>query len=167
MEIKLLDIGDAERYRELRIQSLRENPEAFLTTLEIQLAKTIEQVRDNLIPVNGKFTLGAFELHELVGMVTFVRESHPKTMHKGNLLAMYVSPEYRGHGIGKALVQELVSRAAQLDGLEQINLTVIANNDAAKRLYASVGFEVYGTERNAMKEGGQYWDDEFMVLRLK
>ena len=32
MEIRILDLQDAEIYRELRLKSLKENPEAFLST---------------------------------------------------------------------------------------------------------------------------------------
>ncbi|WP_318671150.1 GNAT family N-acetyltransferase [Paenibacillus sp. PSB04] len=157
---------DAEIYRELRLKSLKENPEAFLTTYEIEKDKPIEQLRRNLIASHNRFTLGAFINSGLIGIVTFVRESNPKTVHKGNIYAMYVQPEFRGNGAGKSLVQELISKAKQCDGLEQINLTVISNNNAAKRLYESFGFVTYGTERNALKSGYQYWDENSMVLRL-
>lgn len=166
MEIKLLNIEDAELYRELRLKSLKENPEAFLTTFEIEIAKPIEQVQQNLKPTNSRFTLGVFNVNELVGIVTFLRESNPKTIHKGNIYAMYVSPEFRDEGIGKLLIKELVKRATLLEGLELIYLTVISNNIAAKRLYESVGFTVYGTELNALKYEEKYWDEELMVLRL-
>ncbi|MNJ70092.1 Acetyltransferase (GNAT) family protein [compost metagenome] len=83
----------------------------FLTTFEIEVVKPIEQVQQNLKPTSSRFTLGVFNVNELVGIVTFVRESNPKIIHKGNIYAMYVSPEFRGEGIGKALIKELVKRA--------------------------------------------------------
>ncbi len=49
---------------------------------------------------------------------------------------------------------ELIKRAKECDGLEQISLTVVANNHPAKHLYKSVGFVVYGHERNALKFEG-------------
>ncbi|MGO4107130.1 GNAT family N-acetyltransferase [Paenibacillus sp. YAF4_2] len=166
MEIRVLDIEDAECCHELRLQSLLDSPEAFLTTYEIQSARPIEEIRQQIKPEDGRFTLGAFKDNQLVGMVTFVREIRPKIIHKGNIYAMYVAPGARGQGLGKALIQELVRRASILDGLEQINLTVISDNAAAKRLYASCGFKVFGIELNAMKSGGQYWNEENMVLFL-
>ncbi|MGO4699299.1 N-acetyltransferase family protein [Paenibacillus sp. 2TAB26] len=166
MKIRILDSADAEIYRELRLKSLKENPEAFLTTYEIEKDKPIEQLQRNLIASDNRFTLGAFINSELIGIVTFVRESNSKISHKGNVYAMYVSPEFREKGIGKSLIQELVIKAKQFDGLEQINLTIISNNDAAKRLYETAGFVTYGTEQNALKTGYQYWDEDLMVLRL-
>ena len=43
---------------------------------------------------------------------------------------------------------------------------VVTTNEAARSLYRSMGFEVYGTVQKAFKEGDQYWDEELMVLRL-
>ncbi|MCM3627112.1 GNAT family N-acetyltransferase [Paenibacillus glycanilyticus] len=167
MEIRVLNENDAETCHELRLQSLLDSPEAYLTTYEIQAARPIEEIREQLRPEDGRFTLGAFYNNKLAGMVTFVREYKPKIFHKGNIYAMYVAPEARGLGIGKQLIKELVRKASRLEGLEQINLTVISDNTAAKALYAGCGFEVFGIERNAMKSGDQYWDEEDMVLRLK
>jgi ribosomal protein S18 acetylase RimI-like enzyme len=166
MLVRLLESLDAEIYREIRLDSLKESPESFLTTYEIERERSIEQIRKNLIVTDSRFTLGAFMNNDLIGVVTFVRESNLKINHKGNVYAMYVSPKNRGQGIGKSLMIELVKRARTCSGLEQINLAVISNNTMAKKLYESIGFKVYGTERNALKSGDLYWDDELMTIRL-
>jgi RimJ/RimL family protein N-acetyltransferase len=166
MLIRLLEAPDAEIYREIRLDSLKESSESFLTTYEIESERPIEQIRQNLIATDSRFTVGAFINNELVGIVTFVRESNLKINHKGNVYAMYVSPKNRGQGIGKSLMTELVKRAKRISGLEQINLSVISNNNTAKRLYESIGFNKYGTERNALKSGDLYWDDDLMCIRL-
>lgn len=167
MDIRLLTSEDAVSYRALRLKSLQENPEAFLVTYDREVSKPIKEIQHKLQPSSSRFTLGSFDKQELVGMVTFVREQHIKTIHKGNIYAMYVSPACRGQKIGKALITALITRARLFEGLEQIGLTVISDNIAAKQLYGSLGFTVCGVERNALKYEGQYWDEERMVLRLK
>ncbi|GFN31774.1 GNAT family N-acetyltransferase [Paenibacillus xylaniclasticus] len=166
MEIRLLDSQDAGIYRELRLKSLKENAEAFLTTYEIEKEKPIEQLEQNLKVTEDRFTFGAFVDHELVGIVTFVREYHPKLRHKGNVYGMYVASDRRGKGIGRALLELLIARARQCIGLEQMNLVVMSDNIAAIRLYEAVGFVRYGTEIKAIKSGEQYWDEDYMCLRL-
>ena len=52
---------------------------------------------------NDSITLGAFEDTQLVGVVTLVKEKLLKLQHKATIIAMYVSPEKRGLGIGKSL----------------------------------------------------------------
>ncbi|SEB53624.1 hypothetical protein [Paenibacillus sp. GP183] len=78
MLIRLLESSDAEIYREIRLDSLKESPESFLTTYEIESERPIEQFRQNLIASDSRFTVGAFMNNELVGVVTFVRESKLK-----------------------------------------------------------------------------------------
>jgi ribosomal protein S18 acetylase RimI-like enzyme len=169
MEIRKLKSSDAEDYVRLRLEALRENPEAFATTYD----ETVSIGHEALVQKTAKqlssqeaFTIGAFVEDRLVGAVTLMREPKTKQRHKGSVFAMYVTPSERGKGIGKRLLQELIERAKRLNGLEQLQLTVVANNEAAVQLYSSLGFEVYGTERNAMKSGGQYWDEWLMVRFL-
>lgn len=52
------------------------------------------------------------------------------------------------------------------ESLEQINLTVVSDNDYAKKLYKSVGFEAYGVERNALKYNEEHFNEDLMVLFL-
>jgi len=59
---------------------------------------------------------------------------------------------------------ELLKQAKKFDGLEQIKLTIVSNNSIAKKLYQSLGFEVYGIERNALKYNDEYFDEDLMVL---
>ncbi|MCI3927673.1 GNAT family N-acetyltransferase [Paenibacillus sp. TRM 82003] len=166
MNIRVLLPADAASYQRLRLRALRECPSAFGSTYEREAAFTDAFVAERLQPTEGRFTLGAFEaLGELVGIVTFVREGGAKTSHKGNVYGMYVAPERQGMGIGKSLLLELVRSARGLAGLEQLHLAVVSGNDAARRLYESAGFRVYGTEPNALQHDGTSYDEHLMVLQ--
>ena len=79
---------------------------------------------------------------------------------------MYVSPDQRGLGIGKSLMVEAIQVANDWTGVEQVYLTVVTTNEPAKKLYASLGFEVFGTEKKALKVSDTYFDEEHMVLFL-
>jgi GNAT superfamily N-acetyltransferase len=115
------------------------------------------------------FTLGAYVDGNLLGVVSFERDgSHrEKLRHKGILFRMYVSKDFRGKGIAKQLIEALILRVKQLNDIEQINLTVVANNVNAKKLYQQIGFVTFGTEQNAIKWRGKYFTEEQMVLSLK
>lgn len=167
MNVRLLNSADAEIYRKIRLQSLQEHPEAFLSSYETEKDMPIETTQSRLTLSEEQFTLGSFtENGELVGVVTFVRESRPKIRHKGNVVAMYVDQKVRGQRVGQALMKELITRAAQLPSLEILNLSVVSSNTPAKRLYEQLGFSHYGTERNAMKLEDGYLDEDFMSLDL-
>ena len=167
MMIRILQASDARPYQQLRLSGLQNDPDAFGSTYDREALFSLETIADRIGPNADKFVLGAFTgQDELVGIVTFVRDSSLKTAHKGNIYGMYVSHTNRGKGIGKLLLQELLARARTHDGLEQINLTVVSANAAAKRLYQSVGFATYGVERNALKFNDRYFDEDLMTIHF-
>lgn len=79
---------------------------------------------------------------------------------------MYVAEQYSGQGLGRILLTETIRRVQLVPGVEQINLTVMANNSCAKRQYEKVGFRSFSLEKNAIKHGDTYYDEEQMVLFL-
>ncbi|SMQ64784.1 Protein N-acetyltransferase, RimJ/RimL family [Bacillus sp. OV166] len=168
MKIKLLDASDAERYWKLRLEALKQNPEAFLTSYEdaIKRENPIDQVAHNFT-TEGNFTFGAFDDEELIGVVTLLQESAEKIRHRANIFAMYVTPKKQGLGVGKALMVEAINKAKTMEEIEKINLSVMASNERAKNLYTQLGFKVYGFEENALKVNGIHYNDEHMVLHLK
>lgn len=168
MKIRLLSESDAQSYREIRLRSLKNDPEAFGSTYEQEVNRPLEKFAERIHYTKDQFTLGCFDDNDsLIGIVNFVRESRHKTAHKGNIYGMYINPDFRGRGLGKSLLLALIERATrECSGLEQIHLTVVSSNESAKRLYLSLGFEVYGVEPNALKFDGHYFDEDLMILRV-
>jgi ribosomal protein S18 acetylase RimI-like enzyme len=113
--------------------------------------------------------IGSFENSRLTGTAGFFRRRHNKERHKGHIWGVYVRPESRGKGMARALMQEVIRRARQMEGLEQVTLVASAHLPARK-LYEALGFESYGVERRSLKIGAQigaeYVDDVLMVLWL-
>ena len=54
-------------------------------------------------------------------------------------LMIFIEKFYRGKGIGKAALKELLLRASAR-GIREINLDVLSQNIVAIRLYSSLGF---------------------------
>lgn len=116
---------------------------------------------------NEFWTYGYFVQNELVGIVTLLREQGPKLHHRSSIVAMYVTEKVRKRGIGKELMQAAIEQAKKIDGIEQIYLSVVTTNISAIALYQALDFEIYGTEKRALKTvDGTYWDEYHMVLFL-
>ena len=168
IEIRLLAEGDAAAYWNLRLEALGLEPQSFAESAEEHRETSIESAAARLREAEeGSFVMGAFRSGALVGMAGFFREKHLKARHKGRIWGVYVRANCREQGIGRALVSALLEKVKTLPRLEQVNLTVSSRQIAAKTLYRSLGFETFGIERAAFKIGEQYFDEEYMVLRLK
>jgi ribosomal protein S18 acetylase RimI-like enzyme len=167
MHIRLLTVDDAEAFWHLRLEMLRNDPVSFADSTEEHETTTVDAVRQRLAesdPANN-FVVGSFADGGLTGSAGFFRRPNNKERHKGHVWGVYVSPSQRGKGVGKALMLEIIHRARQIAGIEQITLVASARLPAQK-LYESVGFKGYGVEPHSLKIGNDYVDDILMVLML-
>ena len=167
MEIRRLTHLDARSYQQLREEALQREPLAFTDSVAEHQALTIEAIRNLLASAEDNFVLGAFIDGQLIGMAGFFRRQGEKIRHRGGIWGVYVSEECRGKGVGRALLTELIALALLLPGIEQVALAVSRHNAGAKSLYESLGFEVYGCEKRALKIDEEYVDEELMVLYFK
>lgn len=167
MEIRLLTADDAESWWQLRLQALRNDSPAFADSAEEHLTTTVETAKERLGVSDpaSNFVVGGFEDGKMIGTAGFFRRPNNKERHKGHIWGVYVRPESRGKGAATVLMLEIVRRAREIEGLEQITLVASANLPA-QRLYKALGFESYGIEPHSLKIGDQYVDDVLMILRL-
>ena len=167
MEIRLLTEHDAEAWWRLRRLALETDPQSFVESVADHEKTSVEETREKFRrggPEN--FIVGVFEDGRLAGMAGFYRDQHAHLKHKGHIWGVYVRQESRGKGAAKAMIAEIVRRARSIPGVEQILLVVSANQAPARRVYESMGFKQYGTEPRSLKVGGDYIDDDLMVLYL-
>ncbi len=81
-------------------------------------------------------------------------------------LGMLVGRDWRGRGVGSALVQAAISRARG-QGLHKLCLEVFARNTAAIALYRKSGFVEEGRRtRQYRRASGELWDSIIMGLAL-
>ncbi|MBA3520124.1 MAG: GNAT family N-acetyltransferase [Rhizobiales bacterium] len=112
---------------------------AFYRT-EVPAATTEETWRRLLDPEGRIHGLGAFDAAgRLIGLVHYL--FHPVTWSitdRCYLEDLFVAPEARGAGAGRALI-EAVYRAADAAGADQVYWLTEDDNAAARRLYDRVG----------------------------
>ncbi|HEY9783795.1 MAG TPA: GNAT family N-acetyltransferase [Candidatus Obscuribacterales bacterium] len=166
MEIRVLTPCDAGIYLPLRLRALKEEPASFAESYEEAQHRSAASIADRLGNGTDSFVLGLFD-KELIGTVGFYRKQGMKVRHLGVIWGMYLAPEYRGRGLGKNLLMAALQKANTIEGLEQISLTVVTTNEAARQMYANAGFKVYGIEPRALKVNGEYYAEEHMFFDLR
>lgn len=102
---------------------------------------------------------------EWLGVGTLEREQgRAKRRHIAWVLRMYVAEP--GRGIGRRLLRELKTLAADMPGVGKLNLTVAAHNAVAVELYRSEGFREFSREDDAFRAAGQSISELSMSCRL-
>ena len=87
-----------------------------------------------------------------------------RARHKGVLWGVYVKAEWRGHHVGKRLVQSVIEHACR--HVIMLEATVGLANDGARSTYHGLGFKPYGIQRKALRVGDTFYDEELLYLDL-
>ena len=103
-----LDRNESNIYRSIRLESLKEFPDAVSATYEE--TSGIEKLSMEYSIENGtpeKFVLGAFYNSKLIGISTFVKDENGI----GNIYQMYIQKKYQGQNIGFGLLGNILKEA--------------------------------------------------------
>ena len=133
-EIQRLGPQDGRRFREIRLRSLRDAPDAFGSTYDETAARPMEAWPEQLTKMP---TFVAVLADEDVGVVRASKDE--ERADTAWLLSMWVAPQARGQGIADALIDAIVYWARDC-GFDRLALDVADNNLHANALYQRKGF---------------------------
>ena len=108
IEIKKLPPERWQDYRKLRLESLKADPVAFGSSYEEEISRPEDFWRNRIGSV-----LFAVENNRPVGMVRYEFEGRVKNKHVAAIYAMYVNQKFRNRGIGKRLMDGVISLIAE------------------------------------------------------
>jgi len=138
--IRRLDMGEADLYRAVRLESLRESPEAFSTTYESALQRDDDSWRaqaDASASGSDRATFVVVLAGRPIGVGAIYRDlDQPQ---EGELIQVWISSESRGGGVAADLMEALFQWAAS-NGFEAIRAEVTPDNLRALRFYEKCGF---------------------------
>jgi ribosomal protein S18 acetylase RimI-like enzyme len=143
IEVKRIQPHQGELLRELRLRALKDAPDAFLENYDSASRKAIKhwQASAQKHATNPQANFFGFLNGELAGMVgAYIADNAPDVV---NLCAMWVAPEARYQGLGKALVDQVIDWAKQAR-VSRVRLWVNRENVSAAQFYRRCGFNDTG-----------------------
>jgi ribosomal protein S18 acetylase RimI-like enzyme len=130
-------------YKNLRLRSLADTPDAFGSTLEREQSFSDSSWASRLMTHENSWDLPLVaEMDtEPVGLAWGrIEKSNPS---QANLYQMWVAPNQRHLGLGKMLLDAVIAWAREKNA-SCLELGVTSGNNPALRLYTQAGFETIG-----------------------
>ena len=170
LTVRAMGLRDLPAYKSLRDAMLAAHPESFTSDAATERARSAESYAERLGldgVDRGRFLLGAWRSGRLFGAIGCERDERPKVRHIVRVVGLMVVADGRRMGVGRALLARCRERAAGVEGVEMVTLSVTACNRAALALYESAGFTMCGTLQRAIRlQDGTTFDKCHMVLVL-
>ncbi len=162
-EVKIIDKLPVERweeYKNLRIEALKTDPNAFWGDLESTLKEedsewkiTLEKnLKGDEIIVFAEFD------NKLIGMGSVYLYERENCKHNATLKSLFVSPEHRGKKIGEMLVKRRIDLILKKPHIKNIFCEIFEFNTASIELHNKLGFENVGAVKDFILVDGKYFD---------
>jgi ribosomal protein S18 acetylase RimI-like enzyme len=151
-EIKELLVSDLFNYRAIRLKSLNESPESFGSTYKREVDFSPDQWKSRLStsPSNRDvLALAVISNGAFIGLSLGVK--HESNSDEARIYQMWVAPQYRGIGVGSALIDRVKKWAVDVNS-RKILLSLTTSNMQAVSLYLTMGFKLFGA-REPLREG--------------
>jgi ribosomal protein S18 acetylase RimI-like enzyme len=163
--IRPLGPDDAAAFKALRLQAIADAPAAVWPTHDEEAGLCLDEVRSRIAFNPNVVVFGAFDGATLLGIAGLRREALVKVAHKATLWGVFVAPGCRREGVARQLLDRALTHARAW-GVLQLQLAVNTENERARALYGSLGFQSFGLEARALRVGNRFYDEEHMALRL-
>lgn len=160
-EIKIIQLHPKrwKEYKELRLEALLSDPQAFgqkyNKALDFPDSYWINNLRDSLSR-NKLLVYFAEEKGALIGMMGAFFHSTEETKDSARIFSVYINKIYRGQGIAKRLQEKLLSELKTIKGLEKIRVMVNMSQKSAFNLYKQGNFILVKTQKELLGDGKEY-----------
>jgi RimJ/RimL family protein N-acetyltransferase len=138
--VRRIHIGEADLFKRMRLASLQDAPYAFSSTYESALGRSDESWReqaDSTAQGADRATFIAFSQDAPIGIAALYRR--PGQTDVGEMLQVWVAPEYRGKRVAWDLMEAVFEWAGD-NGFRTIIATITKGNTKAQRFYRKYGF---------------------------
>ena len=138
--IRRIRVGEARLFSELRLAALQESPSAFLTTYASARQRSPEswsEQANSTAEGRDRATFFAFSDGLAVGIAAIYRDD--ENAQEGELLQVWVAPEFRGSRVARALLNTALRWSAE-NGFRRVWARVTPGNARALAFYKKCGF---------------------------
>jgi len=162
MNLNIRAVGEQDHQA---VHEILTSPHVLAGTMRLPLAP-LQRTRERLTPPPGTYQIVAETEGRVVGfgeLVTYPDE--PRHRHVGEINLVATHADWRGKGVGRALMEAMIDLADNWLNITRLGLVVFTDNTHAISLYKSLGFTIEGTMPR-LGFGGGTWMDAHMMGRI-
>ena len=170
IKITTIPIEDWKKYRDLRLEALKDSPVAFSSSYEDESSAPDEKWKERLQNAHDEktdFILFAKSGDKLVGMVRAFRSQEIKIKHIATIYGVYVNPQFRFQRLGAKLLENFINKLKKHPQIVKIKISVVTENSVALKLYQKLGFSTVGKDKKELFVNNRYYDEYRMEMIVK
>lgn len=161
LTIRNAEISDAEQIMHIYNQEIQYS----LSTLDLT-PKSIQEQKQWIEKHSGAYSTIVGEItDEIVGFAAISkyrdRAAYASTVED----SIYINTKYRGHGLGRILLTQLISETRAL-GFHAMIARIVSKNQPSIKLHKNLGFEFIGREKEVGRKFGKWLDVDLYELIL-
>ena len=121
----------------------------------IRKSKTWRTGRHGLRSITGAIIYVDVEDGKVAGYASLSRYRDRKAFDPAVEISIYVHKDYRGRGIGRSLMENVLAYAAECEEIDTVISLITSENAASIHLHEVYGFEYCGQIKNAGTKFGR------------
>lgn len=164
-KIDSISLDEWESYRDLRLDSLTSDPQAFAAPLEkysnLDENGWKERIKKCLSKNNAMFIANSPD--GPIGMMGY----YPEGKDTVNIYGVYVKKEFRGQGVSDKIMESILNSLDNNEEIKYIKLTVNKEQKRAVDFYKRFGFKEVGEIKDVQMGNGEIYDEISMEKEIK
>jgi GNAT superfamily N-acetyltransferase len=165
-EVRAIVAHEIPQWWELRLQGLREHPDAFGADYDASVERGPGHLEASTRNEGIDRIFGAVTVDGRIVSQAGVYREGGKRRHIATIWGVHTHPDWRGKGLSKALIRHAIGHCRSFPEVRQVHISANANNAAALAVYENAGFVAWGTEPRALWTESGFHDEIHMAMKL-
>ncbi len=167
MLVKIIKLSPQHwaKYKAIRLEALKSDPIAFADIYDNAVVNEDSYWKKRLINPEQIWLFAEFDSH-IVGMIGAYLKDNNQPSESAAIVGVYVSKNYRGKGICKKLMNQVLEDISKTGFIKKVKLWVAETQNSARKLYEKSGFKYIGKDKKNIEHNGKVYEEFIMEKDL-
>ena len=165
MTVKRLTSSDWQEYKKIRLEALKNEPQAFGGSYNKENKRTESEWQNKLAKSEDLNGTSFFYVTLKEGVFVAIGGAYQDNNKQWNIVSIYTKKEVRGQGLGQVILKSIINELGARK-IKKAYLCVNTLQIAAQALYKKNGFVIKQIIKDQLLGDGKYYDEVEMSIDL-